>query len=139
MTENERTLLSGCKRGEKPAWPAFVQQYSPLVYHTIKRTLSLYHTNARPDIVEDLFQDFFLSVLRDDYKKLRQFRGDRGCTLASWLRMVAARLTIDHLREQKTVTVAVSEEIPANDPAPDDSLIGQEEEKLLSAVLDSLS
>ena len=92
MTEKEKTLLAGCLNREKTAWDAFVLQYSSLVYHTIRKTFSLYHTEPRTELVEDLFQEFFVSLLRDNFKKLRQFRGDQGCSLASWLRLVASRL-----------------------------------------------
>lgn len=92
MTEKEKNVLAGCINGEKVAWDGFVTQYSGLVYHTIKRTLTLYHSEPRSDLVEDLYQEFFVSIVRDNFVKLRQFRGDRGCSLASWLRMVASRL-----------------------------------------------
>ena len=78
MTEQERNLLRGCLKGEKSAWDPLVHQYSGLVYYTIKKTLGLYHVEPRADIVEDLFQDFFLSLMRDDFRKLRQFRAERG-------------------------------------------------------------
>jgi len=44
---------------------------------------------AATEAVNDLFQDFFVAIVRDDFKKLRDFRGERGCTLASWLRLVS--------------------------------------------------
>lgn len=138
MTEKEKALLASCVNGEKAAWDAFVLQYSALVYHTIKKTFTLYHTEPRPDLVEDLFQEFFLSLLRDDFKKLRQFRGDRGCSLASWLRVVAARLTIDHLRKQGPPAVEATDALPLDQTDPSDSLIEQEEEKLLLKALQSL-
>lgn len=101
MTEKEKTLLAGCLNGDKAAWDAFVLQYSSLVHHTIKKTLIFRHTEISSDLVDDLFQEVFLSLVKDDFFQLRRFRGDRGCTLASWLRMIAARRTIDHLRKIK--------------------------------------
>ncbi len=59
MTEQEKILLRGCLKGEKSAWDGFVRQYSNLVYYTIRRTLSHYHVEPNPDIVDDLFQGFF--------------------------------------------------------------------------------
>ncbi len=41
MTYQVKKLLGTCLKGEKPAWDSFVLQYSGLVYHTIKKTLSL--------------------------------------------------------------------------------------------------
>jgi RNA polymerase sigma factor (sigma-70 family) len=112
---DERKLVSGhrasdrtgkepyswLRQGQKGRWDAFVRQYSGLIYHTIKKTFSLHHVEPRPDSVDDLFQEFFLSLIKDDFSQLRRFRGDRGCTLASWLRVIAARRTIDQLRKTK--------------------------------------
>jgi len=138
MTEKEKTLLAGCLNREKTAWDAFVLQYSALVYHTIRKTFSLYHTEPRTDLVEDLFQEFFLSILGDNFKKLRQFRGDKGCSLASWLRVVASRLTIDFLRQQGALSVEVTESLRSDQHDPPASLIDFEEEKLLSKALQGL-
>jgi RNA polymerase sigma factor (sigma-70 family) len=102
MTEKERTLLAGCIRGDKASWDAFVLQHSALVYHTIKKIASLHHSKTSYDFADDLFQEIFVSLIKDDFFQLRRFRGDNGCTLASWLRMIAARRTIDHLRKSKT-------------------------------------
>src|SRR5215471_10066801 len=100
MTEKEKALIAGCLRSEKAAWDSFVLLYSNLVYHTIKKTLSLHHVEPDTDLVEDLYQEFFVSLLRNDYKKLRQFSGAHGCSLASWVRLLTVRLTIDFLRKQ---------------------------------------
>ncbi|MGE5218153.1 MAG: RNA polymerase sigma factor [Chloroflexota bacterium] len=99
MTEKEKSLLAGCIRGDKVSWDAFVLQYSGLIYHTIRRTVALHRFESAQDFVDDLFQEVFLSLVKDDFLQLRRFRGDRGCTLASWLRMIATRRTIDHLRK----------------------------------------
>jgi hypothetical protein len=56
VTEQEKSLIAGCVKGDKATWDAFVRQYSGLIYHTIKKTLSLHHTEPRSDIVDDLFQ-----------------------------------------------------------------------------------
>lgn len=98
VTEKEKTILAGCIRGDKASWDAFVLQYSALVYHTIKRTVSVHHAKTPHDFADDLFQEIFASLIQDEFLQLRRFRGDNGCTLASWLRMIAARRTIDHLR-----------------------------------------
>ncbi len=138
MTDKEKHLLGACLDGEKSSWDAFVLQYSGLVYHTIKKTFSHYHTESRGDVVEDLFQDFFLSLIRDNFKKLRQFKGDRDCSLASWLRVIATRQTIDFLRRQQTSTAGAVEDAPSDHPDPPGSMIDQERNKLLSQVLETL-
>jgi RNA polymerase sigma factor (sigma-70 family) len=139
MTEQERTLIAGCVKGEKAAWDALVQQYSKLVSHTIRKTLALHHTDRRDDVVEDLHQEFFIVILQNKCRKLNQFRGDGGCTLASFLRVVAARLTIDHLRKPPTPSVEVTDAFESDQPAAAETLIEQEEQKSLSQALETLS
>jgi RNA polymerase sigma factor (sigma-70 family) len=136
VTEQEKTLISGCVKGDKTAWDEFVQQYSNLVYHTIRKTLTLHHTESRDETVEDLYQEFFISILQNNCRKLTQFRGDGSCTLASWLRVVASRLTIDFLRKQPTSTVEVTDASSSDQP---DTLVARtEQEQSLTQVLETL-
>jgi RNA polymerase sigma-70 factor (ECF subfamily) len=126
-------------RSDKAAWDSFVQQYSSLVYHTVRKTLTLHHTDQREDVVEDLYQELFVSLLRHDCKKLRQFRGDRGCTIASWLRVVASRLTIDHLRQQRPKDVEATDAIASDQLDTPSALIEREEERALGQAMEALS
>ena len=139
MTEKEKTLIAGCLRSEKAAWDSFVLQYSNLVYHTIKKTLNLHHAEPRADLVEDLYQEFFLSLLRNDYKKLRQFRGAHGCSLASWLRLLTARLTIDFLRKQAPTSGEVAGAMSRHIPDPAEPLLNEQQESLLNQAIQTLS
>ena len=138
MSHQAKKLLGTCLKGEKHAWDSFVLQYSGLVYHSIKKTLSLYDVAPRPDIVEDLFQDFFLSLVRDKFLKLRQFRGDRGTNLATWLRVIACRQTIDYLRKREFTTTTNTDIFSPNHPDPPTSLIEQEQKQLVSQSLQTL-
>jgi RNA polymerase sigma factor (sigma-70 family) len=139
MTEKERTLVAGCVRSEKTAWDSFVLQYSNLVYHTIKKTLSFHHAEPRVDLVEDLYQEFFLSLLRNECKKLRQFRGAHGCSLASWLRILAGRSTIDFLRKQAPISGGVAGAMSRHSPDPAEPLINKEQKSLLNQAIRTLS
>ena len=105
MTDDERELLSHCFAGDHASWNRFVQYYRGLIYHTIKTTVALHRAEQPHDFADDLFQEIFVSLVKDDYSQLRRFRGDNDCTLASWLRMVAARRTIDHLRKSDRKSV----------------------------------
>lgn len=139
MTEKEQTLIAGCLRSEKAAWDSFVLQYSNLVYHTIKKTLSLHHADPHADLVEDLYQEFFLSLLRNECKKLRQFTGAHGCSLASWLRLLTARLTIDFLRKQASTSGGVAGAMSRHGPDPGELLINEQQEKLVNQAIQTLS
>jgi RNA polymerase sigma-70 factor, ECF subfamily len=139
MTEKEKTLIAGCLRGEKAAWDSFIRLYSNLVYHTIKKTLNLHHSEPHADLVEDLYQEFFLSLLRDECKKLRQFRGAHGCSLASWLRLLTARLTIDFLRKQAQTAGEVAGAVSRHSPDPAEPLLNEQQGRLLNQAIQTLS
>jgi RNA polymerase sigma-70 factor (ECF subfamily) len=139
MTGQEKNLIAGCLRGDKTAWDSFVEQYSNLVYHTIRKTLGLYRAEFPNEQIDDLFQEFFLSILKDGFKKLRQFRGEGGCTLGSWLRLVASRLVIDFLRKKVPIPSQITDSVHAGDPTPDELVISQEEERLLEQGIKTLS
>jgi RNA polymerase sigma-70 factor (ECF subfamily) len=138
MLEKEKTLIAGCLRSEKAAWDSFVRQYSNLVYHTIKKTLIRHHRDPHADVVEELYQEFFVSLLRNGCKKLLQFRGTHGCSLASWLRIVTTRLTIDFIRKQALPSGELPSAVLRHSPDPAEPLINEEQEKLLNHVIRSL-
>jgi RNA polymerase sigma-70 factor (ECF subfamily) len=139
MTDQEKTLIVGCVKGDKSSWDELVQQYSNLVYHTIRRTLTLHHVESRDEVIEDLYQEFFISILQNECRKLAQFRGDGGCTLASFLRVVASRLTIDHLRKQPTPTIEVTETIVSDQSDTPASIVDREAEGSLAQAVETLS
>jgi hypothetical protein len=74
MTEEEKALIAGCFKGEKRSWDNFVRQYSGLIYHRIKTTLSLHHLDPSQHLIEDIFQDIFLSLVKDDYNSNTAFQ-----------------------------------------------------------------
>jgi RNA polymerase sigma factor (sigma-70 family) len=138
MTDQEKGLLAGCLKREKVAWDAFVLQYSSLVYYTIRKTFSLYHAEPETEAVDDLFQEFFLTLFRDDLKKLRKFRGDRGCSLASWLRVVAVQVTIDSLRKHKPTELELAETLSDDSADPFELCFREEMHEALSRAVQTL-
>ncbi len=42
----------------------------------------------------------FLRLFENRCKRLRQYQGKNGCSLASWIRMIAVRTVFDHLRKR---------------------------------------
>jgi len=50
--------------------------------------------------LEDLHNTVFLQLFERGCKKLRQYQGRNECSLASWIRMIAVRTVLDHLRKK---------------------------------------
>ena len=138
MTDDAKQLLLRCFEGDKASWDRFVQDYAGLIYHTIKKTLALHRGSTPADSAEDIFQDTFLSLVKDDFAQLRRFRGDNGCTLASWLRMIAARRTIDHLRKSNQPANPLEESVLDGLADESENEGSDEQLQLLASVLPEL-
>lgn len=93
-------LLQGCIRGDAGARRRFVDEYSGIVSFGVSVIFQQFGRPSRKEEIEDLSQEVFLALFDQDARKLRQYQGRNGCSLASWIRVVANRLTIDRLRKE---------------------------------------
>jgi len=135
--QNERKLVDGCLAQDKKAWDAFVEQYARLISHAIVQTLEKYSFSTINQVVPDLFNTVFLSIIEDNSKKLRQFQWK--CSLSGWLHLIAVRITVDFLRKQPEHLSldgeagsdgSLKDGIPDDNPLPD-CLIEREQERAL--------
>ena len=97
MPKEPRTdeeLLAGCLAGDKQCWDAFVEQFSRLVYWSIRKTLSAGPYQRRQEVCDDLFQDFFAKLLeRGELAKLRN-----ASSLRKFLSVTACHLAMDRVK-----------------------------------------
>ena len=94
-------FVQACVKGDKQSWNEFLSRYSRLIYNYIYSVLSVKGCTLTAEQVEDVFQEIFYSLIKDNYKKLTTYQGRNGCSLASWLRQVTINFTIDYLRKLK--------------------------------------
>lgn len=102
-------FVQRCIKGDKLARSEFTDKYSRLIYNYIHSILKLKGASPVPEDVADLFQEIFIFLAKDNFKKLRSFKAKNGCSLASWLRQVVVNYTIDYLRKTKAA-VSLDEE-----------------------------
>ena len=136
LTEIE--LLKGCIAGDKKRWTLFVERYNKLIYHTIYKTLRVNSVATDPDDINDLFQEIFASFCADDCKKLRMFDPQKGVTLASWLRMISVRTTIDHLRKRRPVTALDDLSVEPSQTGGQEAVVDEESLNMLRGVVEQL-
>lgn len=91
-------FVQRCSKGDELAWNEFVDRYSRLIYSYIHAILRIKGSHLAQENINDLFQEVFLLLAKDNFKKLKTFRGKNGCSLASWLRQVVINYTIDYSR-----------------------------------------
>jgi RNA polymerase sigma-70 factor (ECF subfamily) len=106
------SLPDALLRGEKAAWNAFVRRYGGLVVAAV-RGVAMAHAD-----VEDLTQEVFVRLCKDDFRLLRSYDPARA-SLSTWITIVARSTARDGLRRRRPEGVpldAVPEAQLAIDP-----------------------
>ena len=94
-------LLQGCIAGRRRAWNAFVERFTRYVYYLIRLTAQKHATEFGPEETADLHNDLFLALMEDDCRRLRAYRGENGCSVRSWVRIITIRRCLDALRKRR--------------------------------------
>jgi len=92
LLEFDRKLLRRCLNRESQAWEAFVDRFLGLVLHVVRHTAKSRSIRLSPQDEEDLVAEFFLTVVRNDFATLRQFRAESS--RATSLTVVARRVVV---------------------------------------------
>ncbi len=98
----DQEILEGCIAGNSEAIEAFVKRFSDFVYRSIQHALTVKDISFNRTDLEDLHNTIFVKLLEKRCRKLRQYKGKRGCSLLSWIRLIAVRTIIDNLRKTNT-------------------------------------
>jgi len=94
------SLPDALLRGEKAAWDAFVRRYGGLVVAAVRGVAM-----AQPE-VEDLTQEVFVRLCKDDFRLLRGYDPARA-SLSTWITIVARSTARDGLRRRRAETVPI--------------------------------
>ncbi len=95
---NDLEFVRKCSTGDKRSWDEFVDRYSRLVYSYIHSVFVNKGISVTQENIDDLFQEIFLSLLKNKFQKLKTFQAKNGSSLASWLRQVTVNYVIDYIR-----------------------------------------
>ena len=87
-------------RGEKEAWGRFVRRYAGLVVAAVRGVA------REAGEVEDLTQEVFLRLCKDDFRLLRGYDPARA-GLSTWITIVARSTARDAMRRYRPVSVPI--------------------------------
>jgi RNA polymerase sigma factor (sigma-70 family) len=81
-------------------WAEFVRRFNPLLVRSITTAWRRSGQGAWPpdDVAYDLLQDVYLSVVKNDFRLLRNFRGQTEAEAEAYLAHAAINQTISFLR-----------------------------------------
>lgn len=144
---DDKKLIQDCIKQDKKSWDLFVERYSKLIYSTLHHVLGEKGFTDKKDIVDELFNETFVALMKDNAKKLQQFQG--RCSLASWIRLITTNVAIDYLRRLKPTVTSLDDD-PEEGPSLADviadektqgireTLSGEEEKEIFSMVFKEL-
>ena len=137
LSDIDRNLLQRCLGGKPGAWEDFVDRYLGLVMHVITHTSQCRSIRLAAEDREDLCAEVFLALLKDDFAVLRRFRGQSS--LATYLAVVARRVVVRELVEQRSAARLATNDhpAPAAAHAPEQRLHDRDEVERLMEELES--
>jgi RNA polymerase sigma-70 factor (ECF subfamily) len=92
--------LDALARGERGAWEAFVRRYAGLVAAAVRGVA------REPAEVEDLAQEVFLRLCKDDFRLLRSYDPARA-GLSTWITIVARSTARDAMRRYRPILMPI--------------------------------
>ncbi len=104
-------VLAECIEGHKWAWDAFVQRYAPVIMAAVGRILSSRGLAGDLQRAEDISQDVFVRLIKNDFQLLRSYDPERA-SIPTWLTIIARSSAIDSLRRKQLRTVPLDQAAP---------------------------
>lgn len=93
-------MLEVLQQGEPRAWQAFCRDHAGLVLHVVRQTFGRYGLRGDPHDIEDVGQEVFIRLSKQDFALLKRFDPERA-KLSTFLRVVASSTAIDWLRRRR--------------------------------------
>lgn len=105
LTPLDRDLVQRLLAKQPGSWNDFVDRFLSLVYHAIHYTAHQRSARLAPEDIEDIAAEVLLQIVADDYKVLRQFKGQAN--LATYLTVIARRISVHEMNRRQAVRDAI--------------------------------
>ena len=136
----ERLLRLFQAHSASDGWAAFERFFAADINRIINRRLP---GADRADLRQDAYQDICVALIADDYRRLKAYRGIGSFT--GFVLHMVDRLLIDFIRstmplgrQRVEAQVTEWEDIPSDQPSPEDTLLEREDDRLLSLASEVL-
>ncbi len=139
-------LIAACMQADsEAAWRQLVLEFQPVIASVLVRIVRRYG-DQNLALVDDLVQETFLRLCRDNCKVLRQFEHRHETSIFGFIKVIAASVATDHFRalnaQKRAGEYAVDAEVLdrtaiATTAAPEDRLLIGQIERCLDRVTES--
>ncbi len=105
LTDEELVQLLLATRDEDlraDLWVEFWRRFQPVIARTVRRRVLRYTRWVDHDWVDDLVQDTFLKICKDEFKIVRNFEFRHENALHGFLKVMAARVAEDDIRKKNS-------------------------------------
>ncbi|MFV0446504.1 MAG: RNA polymerase sigma factor [Planctomycetaceae bacterium] len=140
LTEIDRRILKQCLARAPGAWEDFVDRFVGVIVHVVRHTAHARSVQLSADDLDDLCSEVFVTLLRDDFAVLRNFRGESS--LSTYLTVIARRIVVKEIAQRRKAealghVAAHQAALDASDASsPSDQLEQQDEVRTLMQRLD---
>ena len=112
-------LLHRCLDGDPEARDRFVDRHAPIVFSMVRRVTRAGAQGDPSTTVEDIAQEVFLKLFREDAHLLRSYDPSRA-SLATWIAVIARSTALDMVRKKRLPTTPIesAEQTPAPEGGP---------------------
>ena len=116
----ERRLIVRLLAGECEAWSEFVDRYQRVVFARVNQILVQYGKRVEANESDDVVADLFTALLANNMRMLRRF--EHRSTLATWLTIIAHRMSLRAAMKAKRKRAKTNQVDPATGQTPIQSL-----------------
>jgi RNA polymerase sigma factor (sigma-70 family) len=137
---SDANLLAKVLEKNQQAWTELMRRYRQVMLNVIYKC-----GISNEEDVEDVFSEACLNLIANDMRKLKAYRASKGCSLSSWMGLIAKRTTSDFYRLKRAkrrgagYVKASMPEIASSGPGPLDELLADEQRQILQTALRRLS
>lgn len=137
-------LLQRVLRQDHDAFEAFYARFKNLILACASRVCARAGVRLQQDDVADLLSEVTLNMVSNDYRRLRLYRTDGGCSVSSWVGVIASSTAHDFLRRERRRRLdpmldSELERIAAPVDGPDEDLIERQQRQFVDEALTSFS
>lgn len=97
---SERLIKACVGSDSEAAWAEFIRRFRPLIARVSGRMARRHWPQTPPHLIDDLIQETCLKLCADDCKLLRQFESRDPDSIFKFLKVVTARVVLDHFKAE---------------------------------------